>query len=165
MPWRRNDQHLGDQPARAALEERRLDLPTERRLLKQTILAEKLAEVHFGPSSVVADHLGRGHAAHAAGDIERKAVGIAIEKSRGELVAGSGSVDRQHRIDRNGYRIAGLDKAVEGLPGLFLQASWRGGVSVADCIRNGEALAHRIAAQEAPTQPETVARAPEAAQG
>ncbi len=62
-------------------------------------------------------------------------------------------------------RIAALDKAVQGLPGLFLQASWRGGVSVADCIRNGEALARRIAEQAAPVQPEPVARAPEAAQG
>ncbi len=61
-------------------------------------------------------------------------------------------------------RIAALDTAVEALPGLFLQASWRGGVSVADCIRSGEALARRIAEQTAP-QPETAARAPEAAEG
>ncbi len=62
-------------------------------------------------------------------------------------------------------RLAALDKAVEALPGLFLQASWRGGVSVADCIRNGEALAHRIAEQGPPPAPEPAARAPEAANG
>ncbi|MDH3921092.1 MAG: protoporphyrinogen oxidase, partial [Rhodospirillales bacterium] len=42
-------------------------------------------------------------------------------------------------------RLAELDRALEPLTGLHLQASWRGGVSVADCIRNAEALAHRIA--------------------
>jgi oxygen-dependent protoporphyrinogen oxidase len=62
-------------------------------------------------------------------------------------------------------RLAALDKAVETLPGLFLQASWRGGVSVADCIRNGEALAGRIAEQSPPPVTEPAARAPEAADG
>ncbi|MDH3594442.1 MAG: hypothetical protein OEM93_06270, partial [Rhodospirillales bacterium] len=42
-------------------------------------------------------------------------------------------------------RLAELDRALAPLTGLHLQASWKGGVSVADCIRNGEALAHRIA--------------------
>lgn len=60
-------------------------------------------------------------------------------------------------------RLAALDRALETLPGLFLQASWRGGVSVADCVRNAEALARRIA-EQGPSQ-EPAARAPEAAQG
>jgi oxygen-dependent protoporphyrinogen oxidase len=42
-------------------------------------------------------------------------------------------------------RLAELDRALEPLTGLHLQASWRGGVSVADCIRNAEALAGKIA--------------------
>jgi oxygen-dependent protoporphyrinogen oxidase len=42
-------------------------------------------------------------------------------------------------------RLAALDRALAPLPGLHLQASWKGGVSVADCARNGEALARRIA--------------------
>jgi len=42
-------------------------------------------------------------------------------------------------------RLAELDYAVEAFPGLELQASWRGGISVADCIKNAEALAGRIA--------------------
>jgi oxygen-dependent protoporphyrinogen oxidase len=62
-------------------------------------------------------------------------------------------------------RIAALDSAVEALPGLFLQASWRAGVSVADCIRNGEALARRIAKQSLLPDPLPAARAPESADG
>lgn len=61
-------------------------------------------------------------------------------------------------------RIAALDTALEALPGLHLQASWRGGVSVADCIRSGEALARRLAEEAAP-RPETAAPAPETAEG
>lgn len=41
-------------------------------------------------------------------------------------------------------RIAGIDAELERLPGLHLRASWRDGVSVADCIRNGEKLAERL---------------------
>lgn len=41
-------------------------------------------------------------------------------------------------------RIARLDALAAKLSGLHLQASWRGGVSVADCVRNGEALAERL---------------------
>ena len=42
-------------------------------------------------------------------------------------------------------RLSELDQALETLPGLELQASWRGGISVGDCIKNAEALAQRIA--------------------
>ncbi|MEO5375929.1 MAG: protoporphyrinogen oxidase [Alphaproteobacteria bacterium] len=41
-------------------------------------------------------------------------------------------------------RMAALDEALAPLAGLHLQASWRGGVSVADCVRSGETLAQRI---------------------
>ncbi len=43
-------------------------------------------------------------------------------------------------------RVGQLDRSVRALSGLYLRASWRDGVSVADCIRNGEALARRITA-------------------
>lgn len=42
-------------------------------------------------------------------------------------------------------RIAEIDRQLEPLPGLFLRGSWRGGISVADCIRSGETLARNIA--------------------
>jgi oxygen-dependent protoporphyrinogen oxidase len=42
-------------------------------------------------------------------------------------------------------RLAKLDDAMKALPGIELQASWRGGISVADCIKNSEALALRLA--------------------
>ena len=42
-------------------------------------------------------------------------------------------------------RIANLDRALAAFPGLHLRASWRDGVSVADCIKNGENLAERLA--------------------
>ncbi len=42
-------------------------------------------------------------------------------------------------------RIAVLDEAIGGLPGLHTCANWRDGVSVSDCIRNGKALAERMA--------------------
>jgi len=41
-------------------------------------------------------------------------------------------------------RITGIEAAVAALPGLHLRASWRDGVSVADCIRNGEKLAESL---------------------
>ncbi len=41
-------------------------------------------------------------------------------------------------------RIAGIDAALEALPGLHLRASWRDGVSVADCVRNAEKLAESL---------------------
>lgn len=41
-------------------------------------------------------------------------------------------------------RIARVDEALAGLPGLYTRANWRDGVSVSDCIRNGQALAERI---------------------
>ncbi|TQV64268.1 MAG: protoporphyrinogen oxidase [Halothiobacillaceae bacterium] len=42
-------------------------------------------------------------------------------------------------------RIARVDEALAGLPGLYTRANWRDGVSVSDCIRNGKALAERMA--------------------
>ncbi|MDH3472516.1 MAG: protoporphyrinogen oxidase [Rhodospirillales bacterium] len=47
-------------------------------------------------------------------------------------------------------RLAQVDRAVQGLPGLVLRASWRGGISVADCIRNGEGCARQITEDSAP---------------
>lgn len=41
-------------------------------------------------------------------------------------------------------RIAALDEALAKLPGVFTRANWRDGVSVSDCIRNGQALAQRL---------------------
>ncbi len=42
-------------------------------------------------------------------------------------------------------RIAEIDRQIEDLPGLYLRGSWRGGISVADCVRSGESLAQSIA--------------------
>jgi oxygen-dependent protoporphyrinogen oxidase len=50
-------------------------------------------------------------------------------------------------------RLAELDRELAPLSGLHLQASWRGGVSVADCARNGEALAQQIADARAGAAP------------
>ncbi len=41
-------------------------------------------------------------------------------------------------------RVDAIDRALTALPRLHLRASWRDGVSVADCIRNGEDLAMTI---------------------
>ncbi|MBF0439793.1 MAG: protoporphyrinogen oxidase [Magnetococcales bacterium] len=41
-------------------------------------------------------------------------------------------------------RIEALDKALEPYPGLHTCANWRDGISVANCIRNGELLAERL---------------------
>nr|CRH07634.1 putative protoporphyrinogen oxidase [Candidatus Magnetococcus massalia] len=41
-------------------------------------------------------------------------------------------------------RVAGVDRALEGYKGLYLRANWRDGVSVADCVRNGEKTAQTI---------------------
>jgi oxygen-dependent protoporphyrinogen oxidase len=41
-------------------------------------------------------------------------------------------------------RIAGIDAQLATLPGLHVRASWRDGISVADCIRNGEKLAESL---------------------
>ena len=41
-------------------------------------------------------------------------------------------------------RMARLDELLAAFPGLHAQASWRGGISVADCVRNGEVLAHSL---------------------
>lgn len=43
-------------------------------------------------------------------------------------------------------RMAALDAAEQALPGLFFCASYRGGISVADCINSAHAMAERIAA-------------------
>jgi oxygen-dependent protoporphyrinogen oxidase len=44
-------------------------------------------------------------------------------------------------------RIAALERAERALPGLYFCANYRGGISVADCIKSGHAMAERIAAQ------------------
>lgn len=41
-------------------------------------------------------------------------------------------------------RIEEIDRALDDHAGLFLRASWRDGISVADCVRNGEKLAERV---------------------
>jgi oxygen-dependent protoporphyrinogen oxidase len=41
-------------------------------------------------------------------------------------------------------RIAGIEAQLATLPGLHLRASWRDGVSVSDCVRNGEKLAESL---------------------
>ncbi len=38
-------------------------------------------------------------------------------------------------------RIAVIDRALAGLPGLYTRANWRDGISVADCVRNGREFA------------------------
>ncbi len=42
-------------------------------------------------------------------------------------------------------RIARIDGLLEDHPGLHFRANWRDGISVADCVRNGEKLADHIA--------------------
>lgn len=42
-------------------------------------------------------------------------------------------------------RMARLDALLAPFGGLHLGASWRGGISVADCVKNGESLAARVA--------------------
>ena len=42
-------------------------------------------------------------------------------------------------------RISAIDEAERALPGLFLCANYRGGISVADCIKSSRAAADRIA--------------------
>lgn len=42
-------------------------------------------------------------------------------------------------------RVDAVDEILAPFPGLHLHGNWRGGISVADCVRNGEALADRIA--------------------
>lgn len=42
-------------------------------------------------------------------------------------------------------RIATIDEMIAPFTGLHLHGNWRGGIAVADCVRNGEALAERIA--------------------
>lgn len=41
-------------------------------------------------------------------------------------------------------RIEMLDKALADFPGLYTCANWRDGISVANCIRNGELMAERL---------------------
>jgi len=41
-------------------------------------------------------------------------------------------------------RVARIKSLLEAFPGLHLRASWSEGISVADCIRNGEKLANRL---------------------
>jgi oxygen-dependent protoporphyrinogen oxidase len=42
-------------------------------------------------------------------------------------------------------RMASIERAELALPGLFLQANYRGGISVADCIKSSRAMADRVA--------------------
>jgi oxygen-dependent protoporphyrinogen oxidase len=44
----------------------------------------------------------------------------------------------------HGDRIDRLDRLVAAFPGLYLRASWRDGISVADCVKNAEVLAERL---------------------
>ena len=41
-------------------------------------------------------------------------------------------------------RIAQVERAERELPGLYFCANYRGGVSISDCIMNGEAMAHTV---------------------
>ncbi|MBF0296798.1 MAG: protoporphyrinogen oxidase [Magnetococcales bacterium] len=45
-------------------------------------------------------------------------------------------------------RIEALDRALEPFSGLFTRANWRDGISVAQCVRNGELLARRLTGEE-----------------
>ena len=49
-------------------------------------------------------------------------------------------------------RVARADSASSALPGLFLAGSWKGGVSVGDCIKNGHLQAETVAAYLRDTQ-------------
>lgn len=42
--------------------------------------------------------------------------------------------------------IQGIDADLSKFPGIYTRANWRDGVSVADCVRNGERVAERIVA-------------------
>jgi oxygen-dependent protoporphyrinogen oxidase len=48
-------------------------------------------------------------------------------------------------------RVATVDEFLAPFPDLYLRGNWRGGISVADCVRNGEALAERIAGPGTPS--------------
>ena len=41
-------------------------------------------------------------------------------------------------------RMAELDGLLSAFPGLHARASWQGGISVSDCVRNGEIMAHSL---------------------
>ncbi|MEO5349119.1 MAG: protoporphyrinogen oxidase [Magnetococcus sp. YQC-3] len=43
-------------------------------------------------------------------------------------------------------RVAQVEADLARFPGIYLRANWRGGVSVADCVRNGEEVAEQIVA-------------------
>ena len=43
-------------------------------------------------------------------------------------------------------RIAAIEADIGRLPGIYMRGNWLGGIAVADCIRNGETLAERLAA-------------------
>lgn len=45
-------------------------------------------------------------------------------------------------------RVAAVDRALAGQPGLVCRANWRDGIAVSDCVRNAEACAGRIAGPE-----------------
>jgi len=55
-------------------------------------------------------------------------------------------------------RIAKVEAAERELPGLFFCANYRGGISVADCIRSGFAMADRVAAALDARHPAAAAR-------
>lgn len=45
-------------------------------------------------------------------------------------------------------RIAALDAALQGHPGLHLAGNWRGGIAVGDCLENGRLLGARLMGEE-----------------
>lgn len=47
-------------------------------------------------------------------------------------------------------RVASVEEFLAPFPDLYLRGNWRDGISVADCVRNGEALAERIAGPGTP---------------
>lgn len=46
-------------------------------------------------------------------------------------------------------RVSQVDAGLADFPGIYLRANWRDGISVADCVRNGERLAEKISRLEA----------------
>ncbi len=46
-------------------------------------------------------------------------------------------------------KVQAVDADLENFPGIYTRANWRDGVSVADCVRNGERVAGRIVADYA----------------
>ncbi|MBF0447568.1 MAG: protoporphyrinogen oxidase [Magnetococcales bacterium] len=47
-------------------------------------------------------------------------------------------------------KLKNIDRALTGQPGLYLRSNWSGGISVGDCIHNGELLAEEILKSNTP---------------